>query len=93
MTTQKAEYSHIPLEKLVTPPSNREFHRLIFQHWWCIDPEKGAIIYLGQHGQLYSPQCNKIKSLVEGIASLYPGCEIKFIKRAWLSHDCHDYVS
>jgi hypothetical protein len=90
MSGQK--YSYIPLEKLTATPSEEGFHHLMTDRWWAIDPERGAIIYRGGDGKAFSPQCNAHRSIVERLGGIHEHAEPQFIERAWLSHDCHDYV-
>lgn len=98
-TIPETDWLWIPVEKLTNPVHFRmvEFHE---NSWYAVHPEKGVAFYnpLKRHTQLRSrrygaPQCNTNEAIVRRL--LYakpPGCEVVFIKHAWLPIDPHEWV-
>lgn len=71
-----------------TPPGG--FVQVLREHFWCVHPEKGLVIYVGPTGRFFSPQCNEREDLAEGLRP--EGTEVQLLSFVWLPHDCADYA-
>lgn len=77
---------YMSLEDATREPSDG-FWEVLTDRWWSYEPDKGILFY----GK--SPQCNKIKSIAELVTTkCHPGAELLFVPRAYVKHDCQDYM-
>lgn len=60
---QMSEYFHIPLDELTKPKGGQCY--VIVDHWWTVDPDKGALIFKMNKRHEGSPQCNSDKRIVD----------------------------
>jgi hypothetical protein len=60
---------------------------ILTDRWWSFNPSRGLLFYRK------SPQCNSSKVIADKItAECHPDATVIFVPRAYLKHNCSDYV-
>jgi hypothetical protein len=77
----------------LTNPEKTGVIEVYKNHWWSLDKNGDALIYISGNGKANSPQCNVNKSIVERLMQR-EGIDygIVFIPWAYLNIRISDYV-
>ena len=82
------DFIRVPISEAISIPEKGGFYRLIKNHYWQVDNSENILFYKN----LYSPQCNMNKAIVESIAGkIEEGMKAVLIENVWIKHNCEDY--
>jgi hypothetical protein len=82
----RSKINYLSLDEATTPPGNGTWDVYV-DRWWCFKLGKGLLFY----GK--SPQCNPNESISRKVQEkCHPDAELIFVPRAYVRHNCQDYM-
>jgi hypothetical protein len=74
-----SDFYLMPMEQLISPS---EGSVVFLERWWVVTEDNDVLFYT--KGGVFSPQCNRDKSIAEHGTTLYPNSRVHLVKVAYV---------